>query len=102
MRGEYIFNVVYGELASSDKTIGCTRCGTTLFGDGPSENIVCVQCLEEFSLGIQLKDAVFCTDCAIIEAPFFTEGHPVTYTSHPDGFTCCSCGDVITPERSVQ
>ena len=40
--------------------------------------------------GVMLDDCVLCTQCAGM-----TKGLPVTSESHPDGFTCADCGEVV-------
>lgn len=44
--------------------------------------------------GVMLDDCVLCTQCA-----GSTKGLPVTSESHPDGFTCDDCGEVVNTAR---
>jgi hypothetical protein len=78
---------LYGQAAGSDCTISCIKCGSTLIGDGPTIDIICVDC---FQRGVQLSNRVVCIQCATDNG---WSGIPTTPDSHPDGFTCDHCGD---------
>jgi hypothetical protein len=90
-----VFNSAYGNLAASDLSMECTRCGSTLVGDGPAVPVVCVDCLSKFLRGVILRDAVLCWNCAAaeVEKIDWATAVPVTDDSHPDGFTCVCGGD---------
>jgi len=42
--------------------------------------------------GIQLRDRVVCMECA---CEVLEPGTLANRTTHPDGFTCADCGEVI-------
>jgi len=80
----------FDSLVNSDQTIGCVQCGNTLVGDGPTAPVICMDCYEHD--GIQLRDRVVCMECA---CEVLEPGTLVNRTTHPDGFTCADCGEVI-------
>ena len=87
------WNTMYGTIVESDHSVSCTKCDNTLIGDGPAIEIECLDCfVDSRRNGLILSDAVVCSCCA----GKYETGIPVSAITHPDGYTCDDCGEIIS------
>jgi len=88
---------MYGSVVfSSNHSVQCTKCHSSLIGDGPAIEIECRDCfVKNRKSGLIVDDSTVCCKCA----GEYERGIPVTNDTHPDGFTCADCGEVIIEDN---